>query len=88
VLGERDVHALRVELFRFREIEQILEHAPAALGRRVGADELEAIAAAVDADAELPLDLPQVLVELTADARKPARIVRREDDRQRGFRLR
>jgi hypothetical protein len=77
------VHVLGVELFRLGEIEQILEHAPATLRRGVRPRELEAIAAVVDADAELALDLPQVLVELAADARKTARIVGREHNGER-----
>ena len=88
MLRERHVHALGVELLGLGEVEQVLEHAPAALGRRIGARELEAIAAVVDADAELALDLAQVLVELAADAREPARIVRRQHDGQRGSGLR
>jgi hypothetical protein len=55
VLGERHVHALAVELLGLGHVEQIFEHAPAALGREIGPCELEPIAAIVDADAELPL---------------------------------
>ena len=51
-------------------------------------DELEAVAAVVDPDAELPLDLPQVLVELPADAREAPRIVGRQHDGQRRSGLR
>jgi hypothetical protein len=83
VLGERQVHALGIELLGLSEIEEILEHAPGALRCGIRPRELEAVAAVVDADPELPLDLAQVLVELAADARKPARIVRRQDDRER-----
>ena len=72
------MHALGIELLRLGELEQILEHAPAAQRPRLRARELEAVAAVVDADAELALDLAQVLVELAAQAREPARIVRRE----------
>ena len=88
VLGERQVHALGVELLGLGEIEQVLEHAPAARRSRVGARELEAVAAVVDADAELPLDLPQMLVELPAHAREPPRVVGRQHDGQRRFEFR
>jgi hypothetical protein len=83
VLRERHVHALGIHLFRLGDVEQVFEHAAAAFGCGIGARELEAIAAVVDADAELTLDLAQVLVELPAHAREPARIGRRQHDGQR-----
>ena len=78
VLRERHVHAFAIELLGFGQVEQVFEHAAPALGCRVGAHELEAVAAIVDPDAELALDLAQVLVELPAHARQSARIVGRE----------
>ena len=80
---ERDMHALRVELLGGRELEQILDHTPAAQRRILRTHELEAVAAIVDADAELALDLPQMLVELPAQAREPARIVGAQHDAER-----
>jgi ABC-type taurine transport system ATPase subunit len=83
VLGERNVHPLAVELLGCRELEQVLEHAAAAPRGILVADELEAIAAVVDLDAELTLDLAQVLVELARKRREPARIVRAQDHAER-----
>src|SRR5690606_2421970 len=80
VLYDRHVHALRIDLLDRRLREQILEHGAAALGGLRAALELEVIAAILDADAELLLDLPQVLVELTADFREPAGIRGLEND--------
>jgi hypothetical protein len=88
VLGDGHVHALAVELLGLGKIEQVFEHAPAALGREIGPSELEAVAAIVDPDAELPLDLPEVLVELPAHARKAAGVVGREHDGQRWLHFR
>ena len=83
VLGERQMHSLAIELLGFGEIEQILEHAAAALGGEIGPGQLEAVASVVDPDAELPLDLPQVLVELPAYAREAPRVVGGQHNRER-----
>jgi hypothetical protein len=83
MLGERDVHALGVELLGRRELEQVLEHAAAAPRGVLFADELEPVAAVVDLDRELALDLAQVLVELPRQRREPARIVRAQDHAER-----
>jgi hypothetical protein len=83
VLGERDVHALGVELLGGRELEQVLEYTTAAPRRVLFADELETVSTVVDLDRELALDLAQMLVELAGKRREAARIVGAQDHAER-----
>ena len=75
-IGDRQVHLFGVEILGDRHLEEPLEHLAALAGAGLGAADLEAVAAALDRDAETLLDLAQVLVELAAQVRKTRVVVR------------
>jgi hypothetical protein len=84
VLLQTDVHTFGIQGLVLRLSIQVLENSPASLGSLHRAGELEMASAAVDANCQSLLDLPQMRVELTAKIRHTLMILGSEVDLQNG----